>query len=52
MRLRKLSDTDAAELLQVIRESLAHLKPWMSWATDDYDASTAAFFLTSTTHGC
>jgi ribosomal-protein-serine acetyltransferase len=51
MRLRKLSDSDAAELLQVIRESLAHLRPWMSWATDDYDASTAAGFLAATAEG-
>lgn len=51
MRLRKLSDSDATELLQVIRESLAHLRPWMSWATDDYDASTAAGFLAATADG-
>ncbi|MEU0881822.1 GNAT family N-acetyltransferase [Lentzea sp. NPDC005914] len=45
MELRKLSDADAAELLQVITESLEHLRPWMPWAHVDYDASTAAGFL-------
>lgn len=51
MELRKLSEADAAELLRVVRESLAHLKPWMPWATDDYDASSVAEFLTVTANG-
>lgn len=51
MKLRKLSDADAPELLRVVTESLAHLKPWMSWATDDYDASSATGFLASSAKG-
>jgi ribosomal-protein-serine acetyltransferase len=51
MELRKLSDTDAAELLRVVRESLAHLQPWMSWATDDYNTSSAVGFLAATADG-
>ncbi|WP_045314557.1 GNAT family N-acetyltransferase [Lentzea aerocolonigenes] len=45
MELRKLSEADAAELLRVVRESLAHLRPWMPWAHVDYDAEAAAGFL-------
>ena len=51
MPLRKLSDADAAELLRVVTESLAHLRPWMPWANDDYDASSVAEFLTATANG-
>lgn len=45
MELRRLNDGDAAELLRVVTESLAHLRPWMPWANVDYDASSAAGFL-------
>ena len=45
MELRKLSEADAAELLRVIQESLAHLRPWMPWSHVDYDAEAAAGFL-------
>ncbi|NKE58520.1 GNAT family N-acetyltransferase [Lentzea sp. PSKA42] len=51
MRLRKVRDADAAELLRVVRESLAHLRPWASWATDDYDSSSVAGFLTASADG-
>lgn len=51
MRLRRVSEADASELLRVVTESLAHLKPWMSWATDDYDASSAAGFLAASAKG-
>lgn len=51
MELRRLSETDAAELLRVVTESLAHLKPWMPWATDDYDTPSVAGFLTATADG-
>lgn len=51
MKLRKLSDDDAAELLRVIREALAHLRPWMPWAAGDYDAAKAAEFLAVTAKG-
>lgn len=51
MRLRRVSEADAAELLQVVKESLAHLRPWMSWATDDYDMSSAAGYLRASNDG-
>ena len=51
MSLRRVSDADAAELLQVVTESLAHLQPWLSWATDDYEASSAAEFLARSKDG-
>ncbi|GGU60171.1 GNAT family N-acetyltransferase [Lentzea flava] len=51
MRLRRVSDADAAELLRVVTESLAHLRPWMSWATDDYDESSVAGFLANSKEG-
>jgi RimJ/RimL family protein N-acetyltransferase len=51
MRLRKIGEADAPELLRVVTESLAHLRPWMPWATDDYDASTVNEFLTATASG-
>jgi RimJ/RimL family protein N-acetyltransferase len=51
MLLRKVSEADAAELLQVVKESVTHLQPWMSWATDDYDASAAAGFLAASVEG-
>ncbi|MEU3643450.1 GNAT family N-acetyltransferase [Lentzea sp. NPDC034063] len=45
MKLRRLSDADAAELLQVITESLPHLRLWMPWAVGDYDLAAAEGFL-------
>jgi ribosomal-protein-serine acetyltransferase len=51
MKLRKVSDADASELLQVVTESLEHLKPWMSWATNDYDAATTVGFLANSAKG-
>jgi RimJ/RimL family protein N-acetyltransferase len=51
MSLRRVSDADAAELLRVVRESLAHLRPWAPWATDDYDAAAVADFLTTSANG-
>ena len=51
MRLRRVSEADAAELLQVVKESITHLQPWMSWATDTYDASAAAGFLAASAEG-
>ncbi|MET9630533.1 hypothetical protein ABZX92_23980, partial [Lentzea sp. NPDC006480] len=51
MELRKLCEADAAELLQIIRESLTHLRPWMPWSHVDYDASAAASFLAMAAEG-
>jgi RimJ/RimL family protein N-acetyltransferase len=51
MRLRQLSEADADELLRVVTESLTHLRPWQSWATDDFDASAVAGFLAESATG-
>lgn len=36
---------DAGETYSAVRESLADLKPWMSWATDDYSMQLAREFI-------
>jgi ribosomal-protein-serine acetyltransferase len=35
----------AGEALAAVRESLPELKPWLPWATDDYDEAAAREFL-------
>jgi RimJ/RimL family protein N-acetyltransferase len=45
MRLRKLTEEDAAELSRAVTESLAHLRPWAPWAANGYNEETAAAFL-------
>lgn len=51
MKLRKLSDADAEELLRAVRESLDHLRPWSPWVAGGYDAETVAEFLRSAAQG-
>jgi RimJ/RimL family protein N-acetyltransferase len=46
--LRRWHEQDAAPLHEVVRESLAHLRPWMAWATDGYTLEAAAGFVTGT----
>jgi len=46
--LRRWRETDAAELYQVVQESLEHLRPWMPWVANDYPPEAAAEFLVST----
>lgn len=43
--LRRLRETDAAELHRVVQESLDHLRPWMAWVADGYPLSAAEKFL-------
>ena len=45
MKLRRLAETDADELVRAVTESLAHLRPWAPWVANGYDAETAAAFL-------
>ncbi|MET9229475.1 GNAT family N-acetyltransferase [Lentzea sp. NPDC003310] len=45
MKLRRLTEADADELVRAVTESLAHLRPWAPWAANGYDADTAAAFL-------
>lgn len=42
MTLRRRHPDDTAEMHRVVREALAHLRPWMTWASVDYDLAAAA----------
>ena len=46
IHLRPFRFTDAAGLYTAVHESLEDLKPWMSWATDDYTEMTAREYIT------
>ena len=43
--MRPFRFADAEELFAAVRESLAELKPWMSWAYDGYSLSEAKEFI-------
>jgi ribosomal-protein-serine acetyltransferase len=43
--LRPFKVEDAEQLYQAVRESLADLKPWMSWAHDEYSRKEADGFI-------
>lgn len=43
--LRPFRLTDAAHLYCAVKESLKELKPWMSWATDEYNELTAREYI-------
>jgi ribosomal-protein-serine acetyltransferase len=45
MKLRRLTETDAAELTRAVTGSLAHLRPWSPWVSGGYDLETATEFL-------
>ena len=44
--LRPLHFSDTTHLYLAVRESLQELKPWMSWATDQYTELTAKEYIT------
>ena len=44
--LRPFRLPDAPQLYGAVRESLTQLKPWMSWATDEYSERTARDYIT------
>jgi len=44
--LRPFRFTDANQLYCAVQESLQELKPWMSWATDQYTEMTAREYIT------
>ncbi len=44
--LRPFRLDDAPHLNCAVRESLKELKPWMSWATDEYSERTAREYIT------
>lgn len=44
--LRPLRADDAVSMYQAVRESLAELKPWMSWAHDGYQKSETRDWVT------
>ncbi len=39
--VRSPTDDDAAEVAAAVQASLPSLRPWMPWATDDYDRDAA-----------
>lgn len=43
--MRPFRVEDAEETYAAVRESLAHLKPWMSWAHDGYSLSDSREFI-------
>jgi RimJ/RimL family protein N-acetyltransferase len=43
--LRRWQAADGELCVRLVTESLDHLRPWMPWATPDYDAAAAAGFL-------
>ena len=45
--LRPFQVRDAPDLYGAVHESLADLKPWMSWATDGYSELTAREYITA-----
>ncbi|MFD4671126.1 GNAT family N-acetyltransferase [Lentzea sp. NPDC058450] len=45
MRLRRLADGDAEELLRAVTESLDHLRPWSPWVANGYTAADAEGYL-------
>ena len=44
--LRPFQLTDSAQLYWAVKESIQELKPWMSWATEDYSERTAREYIT------
>ena len=45
VELRRWRSADAELCLRLVSESLDHLRPWMAWATPDYDTAVARAFL-------
>lgn len=43
--LRPFQMEDALQLHEAVRESLTELKPWMSWAHDEYSREEADGFI-------
>lgn len=43
--LRRVVRDDAADILDAVRTSLDHLRPWMQWATDDVDRTHVDHFI-------
>jgi RimJ/RimL family protein N-acetyltransferase len=43
--LRPFQENDLDQLYEAVRESLVDLKPWMSWAYDNYSRSEAESFI-------
>ena len=46
--LRSFQIEDSVQLHQAVRESLQELKPWMSWATENYTELTAREYIAIT----
>src|SRR5262245_52023876 len=46
--LRPFHLDDSVQLYEAVQESLKELKPWMSWATEEYTQLTAREYITIT----
>ena len=46
--LRPFRVEDATQLNEAVRESLTELKPWMSWAHDEYSRAETEDFIKTT----
>jgi RimJ/RimL family protein N-acetyltransferase len=44
--LRRVRESDAAELYELVMQSLDHLRPWMAWVSDGYSMAAATEFVT------
>jgi ribosomal-protein-serine acetyltransferase len=51
IKLRPLRIGDTPGIFEAVRESLEALKPWMSWAHDDYREEETRDFINSTIEG-
>lgn len=45
LELRPVTETIEPSLVEAVRESHAHLAPWMFWASDDYGPRDAQVFI-------
>jgi|HubBroStandDraft_3_1064219.scaffolds.fasta_scaffold79771_2 ribosomal-protein-serine acetyltransferase len=45
LRRWRATDADAELCFRLVSESLEHLRPWMAWATADYDLADAQAYL-------
>ena len=45
--IRKFKADDAPELYAAVRESIAHLSPWLFWCTPAYSIADAEFWVTT-----
>jgi len=47
INIRKFNAEDALELYSAVRETIAHISPWLCWCTPAYSIADAEFWVTS-----